>query len=100
MINRYKYSNQLIEKFTNRKYLSSTIYPKIAPTEDDLYIIADEADKLDVLANKYYGSPRYWWVIAIANNLNDASVYITPGTQLRIPSDLPKILTDMQKLNK
>jgi nucleoid-associated protein YgaU len=55
---------------------------------------------LDILASKYYGDKSYWWVISIANNLNDASFHIEPGLQLRIPSDLPTILRDFDKINK
>jgi hypothetical protein len=100
MANRYQYSNTLITKNTKKKYLSSMIYPKIKPSNDDLYIISEGGDRLDILASKYYGDKTLWWIIATANNLNDASLSITPGTQMRIPSNLSNILSDLEKINK
>jgi hypothetical protein len=55
---------------------------------------------LDLLANKYYGDTSLWWIIAVANNINDASFYVTEGLQLRIPSNVSKILNDLEKINK
>jgi len=100
MANRYQYSNILITKNTKKKYLSSIIYPKIKPSNDDLYIISESSDRLDILASKYYGDKTLWWIIATANNLNDASLSITPGTQMRIPTNLSIILNDLEKINK
>ena len=41
-----------------------------------------------------------WWIIATANNINDATFYVEPGIQLRIPADTTKVLNDLQKINK
>jgi hypothetical protein len=100
MASRYQYTTELTTTNTKRKYLSSVIYPKIKATDNDMYIISESSDRLDILASKYYGDKSYWWIISIANNLNDASLHIQPGIQLRIPSDLSAILRDFEKLNK
>jgi hypothetical protein len=100
MANRYQYTNTLLTKNTKKKYLSSIIYPKIKPSNDDLYIISEASDRLDILASRYYNDKTLWWIIATANNLNDASLSITPGTQMRIPSNISKILNDLEKINK
>lgn len=100
MANRYQYTKTLLTKNTNKKYLSSVIYPKIKPSNDDIYIISESSDRLDILASKYYNDKTLWWIIATANNLNDASLSITPGTQMRIPSNISKILNDFEKINK
>lgn len=43
-------------------------------------------DRLDNLANQYYGDPTQWWVIANANpELDPDWTTITPGTILRVP---------------
>ena len=43
-------------------------------------------DRLDLLANQYYGDPTQWWVIANANpELNPDWTNIEPGTVIRIP---------------
>jgi hypothetical protein len=100
MANRYQYTNILTTRGTKKRYLSSIIYPKIKPSDDDLYIISESSDRLDILASKYYNDKTLWWIIATANNLNDASLSITPGTQMRIPSNLSRILNDFEKINK
>lgn len=99
MANRYRYSGTLKKPATNKRYLGSAIYPKVKADANDIYVIVDQSDRLDILALKYYGDQNYWWIIAIANNLNQASFYVEPGRQLRIPTNLSKILSDFQKLN-
>lgn len=100
MADRYQYTNTISNKYTKKKYLGSIIYPKIKPNDNDLYIISQQSDRLDILANKYYGDSSLWWIIAVANNLNDASLSIESGIQMRIPSNVSKILNDLEKINK
>ena len=100
MASRYTYATNLTTTNTKRKYLGSVIYPKIKASNDDMYIVTDTADRLDILASKYYGDQTLWWIIATANNLNDASYSIEAGKQLRIPGNLAKILNDFEKINK
>ena len=99
MNNRYTY-NETLKTTVGRTYLSSTIYPRIKPSDNDMYIISQAGDRLDLLANKYYNEPSLWWVISVANNINDASFYVQEGIQLRIPNDLSRILSDFKKINK
>lgn len=100
MASRYRYATNLTTSDTKRKYLGSVIYPKIKASNDDMYIVTDSADRLDILASKYYGDQTLWWIIATANNLNDATYSIEAGKQLRIPGNLAKILNDFEKINK
>jgi hypothetical protein len=55
---------------------------------------------LDLLAAKYYGDPTYWWIISVANNLNDASLAIESGKQLRIPGNISTVLTEFERINR
>ena len=54
---------------------------------DDIYVATQTGDRLDLLANQYYGSPAYWWIIANANNIHDGKLGLKDGTILRIPAD-------------
>jgi nucleoid-associated protein YgaU len=46
----------------------------------------DGADRMDLLAEQYYGDARMWWHIADANpEVMDWTV-LTPGQIIRIPS--------------
>ena len=100
MISRYRYATNLTTSNTKIQYLGSVIYPKIKPSDNDIYIISDSSDRLDILALKYYNDQSLWWIIATDNNLNDASYSIESGKQLRIPSNLNKIINDFEKINK
>jgi phage tail protein X len=100
MSNRYAQTKQLKDIDTKKNYLESTIYPMIKPNDNDLYIISEQGDRLDLLAYKYYNDVSMWWIIATANNLNDANFFVQPGIQLRIPSDLTSISNNLAKINK
>ncbi|MBM5787803.1 MAG: hypothetical protein FJ375_03685 [Pelagibacterales bacterium] len=97
--NRYIY-NTILKKRDEKRYLSTTIYPKIKPNNNDIYIIVDNTDRLDLLANKYYNNSEFFWIIAVANNINNGDMYLKEGTQIRIPSDIVTILRDFEKINK
>ena len=98
-MNRYINSEILKTKETKRQYLESTIYPIVRAADTDMYIISEAGDRLDLLAYKYYGDQSKWWIIATANNINDATFYVNPGIQLRIPMDTTKIEIDLRNIN-
>jgi hypothetical protein len=100
MARRYTYTGTIQDKDTKKRYLESTIYPQIKATDTDMYIISDAGDRLDLLAKKYYNDPAMWWIIATANNLNDANFFVGEGKQLRIPSNPAAIMNELQRINK
>ena len=59
---------------------------------DDIYVATQTGDRLDLLANQYYGSPAYWWIIANANNIHDGKLGLKDGTILRIPANHMEII--------
>jgi len=95
-----RYSNSKILKSTEgKRYYSNILYPLITPRNSDIYVITTVGDRLDILANQYYKDATMWWIIASANNLRKDSMFITPGTQLRIPIDLVSFDSDFGKIN-
>jgi nucleoid-associated protein YgaU len=100
MASRYTYTEVIKEPDTNKSYMESTIYPRIKAEDNDFYVISEAGDRLDILAKKYYNNPALWWVIAVANNLNDANFFVQEGIQLRIPTDTAKILSLLKKVNE
>ena len=57
----------------------------ISNSDDDYYTVTNETEgRLDIIAYKYYGSPRYWWIISLANYIIDP-FDVPVGTTLRIP---------------
>ena len=69
-------------KINKAAYLT-TVYRKIPKRDDDMYFIAQEGDRCDNLAQRFYGDPNLWWFIARTNNLK--TMNIPAGTSLRIP---------------
>jgi hypothetical protein len=63
-----------------------SILPQIPPQVDDSRYQVTGPDRIDNLAQKFYGDPRLWWVIAVANNLEIIPTTLNVGMKLRIPS--------------
>ena len=78
-----RYRKTGISKKNNKNYYGTTIYKKIPEKDTDEYFIAQEGDRCDNLANRFYGNPNMWWFIARVNNLK--TMNIPAGTSLRIP---------------
>ena len=84
-----RYKNSRIKRKDKKSYYKTIIYQKIPKSESDIYVITQFGDRLDLLANQFYGDPTLWWYIARANNLN--TMVIPENIQLRIPGTLDYI---------
>jgi len=82
-MSRYKYTSVLTSKEKKKQHYKTTIYNKVAERNDDQYFIAQEGDRCDNLAYKFYGDSELWWFIARVNNLKTNN--IPAGTSIRIP---------------
>jgi hypothetical protein len=98
MPSRYQYS-KIIKNNEGKRLYSNTIYPEIEPSINDIYVITTMSDRLDVLANDFYGDSTLYWVIAMANNLPGDSLVPEPGTQIRIPSNIQSVLNKFTSVN-
>lgn len=83
---RYKNVRTLRDEDTNKLYHEIINTPEIVQSENDDYytVTLDEENRLDIISNAYYGTPKYWWVIADANYIIDP-FDVPVGTSLRIP---------------
>ena len=100
-MSRYTNTPTLLDDERKRRYFAALIDPTIAPSSDDIYVITTIGDRLDLLSFKYYYEAYYWWIIAAANpTLRKDSLYLEPGTQLRIPSDFQQVVAQLQSTNK
>lgn len=61
-------------------------YPVIAPAPDDKRYVVDRNDRIDRLAQKFYGSVDLWWVLAIANGLELLPNDLNTGATIIVPS--------------
>ena len=87
-------------RYDNKRVFLTTNYPIIYPSDDDIIIVTNEADYLDSLAYKYYGDPTLWFIIALANpGVGKGRLSLSPGLNLRIPTNINEILDKYNKLN-
>jgi nucleoid-associated protein YgaU len=86
-------------KTTQDRY-GTTRYPKFSKQQSDLYIISREGDRLDLLANEFYKDPRYWWVLAEANNVGKGTMIVPAGLQLRIPFPITDLLDRLREVEE
>lgn len=47
-------------------------------------VVLSERDRLDIIAGRYYGDAKLWWIIAAASNIGWAP-QVPPGTVILIP---------------
>lgn len=82
------------------RFYSTVKYPEIPLSPNDIYVLTNEGDRLDLLAQQYYGDVNLYWIISIANNnLQQNSFSLPPGSQIRIPQDLSPIISAYRNLN-
>lgn len=80
-------TSPIIKKVGEPRQLGTTIVPVLPISPADTYIKTTSSDRLDKLANTFYGDANLWWVIAVTNGLGKGSLYVPPNTTLRIPTD-------------
>lgn len=63
--------------------------------ESDLYVPFMSEDRLDLMSNRIYGHPDYWWIILNANNY-DIEYDIEYGEILRVPLPLSEVMEEIK----
>ena len=92
---RSRYQNSETRKTNDgRTVFRSKIYPNIPLRNDDVYVATESGDRLDTLAQQFYGDSTLWWIIASANNIHDAVFGFEDGTVLRIPQNYIEIVNN------
>lgn len=62
-------------------------YPVIVAAQDDTFYQVQQEDRIDLIAQSFYGNPELWWVIAVANDLSLLPSDLKPFSTIRIPSN-------------
>lgn len=84
-----------------KRYYSTNIYPQIPLSDSDIYVITDDRDRYDLLANQYYSDTSLWWIIATANpQIPPTSIFPPIGSQIRIPTNITSILQEYSNINR
>ena len=81
-----RYTGTNTRKTKGQKHYSTTVYNKVEKSDTDMYFIAQEGDRCDNLAQRFYNNTNLWWFIARVNNLK--TINVPAGTSLRIPVSL------------
>ena len=82
---KYNIPGKLEVSETGKRYYTTGILESFNESGTDFTYTARLGDRWDLLATRYYGSPKYWYVLARANNGADGSIFITPGKEIIIP---------------
>lgn len=84
-ISRYQIYRLIMDN-NNDTYTETSNSTPVIETNRDLYheVQREEENRLDIISNKYYGTPEYFWLIAMANDIVDPFV-VRVGDVLRIP---------------
>jgi|TARA_R110000796_G_scaffold213361_2_gene329476 hypothetical protein len=84
-----------------RRYYANVKYPEIPFNDSDFYVISQQGDRYDLLAQQYYGDSTLWWIISSANpQIKPNSLYPITGIQLRIPANTSNIISSYKVLNQ
>ena len=81
------------------QYRTTVIYPEIPLNENDYYVISTAGDRYDTLAQQFYQDNTLWWIIAAANNSQQASLVLEPGVQIRIPYNKEQAIEKYVRIN-
>ena len=83
-----RYSDATVIYYTENKLMTYKIYKKniIQTSNRDRYYVVTAGSEYrpDLVSNKVYGSPDFWWKIMEANNIKDIFDFKT-GINIRLP---------------
>jgi hypothetical protein len=98
---RYQDQKVSLDVENKRRFFTPLLDISIDVKESDEYVVASFGERLDLLAFRYYGDASFWWIIAAANpSLRRDSVYLEPGTQVRVPINYAEILNSFNSFNQ
>jgi len=95
-----RYSNTGIKRDKSGvRVYNTTFYPTIPIDDSDQFIYTKFGDRIDGLANQYYGDVTLWWIISKANGIR-GQAGLKPGQLLRIPGNVTRIVSEFKELNQ
>jgi phage tail protein X len=97
-----RYQNIPQTKIDGKVVYKTSRYPEIPLSPDDIYVYTVQGDRFDILAQQFYQDSSLWWVISIANAniLNQSSLVIPGGIQIRIPASYIDVVRSFNSINQ
>ncbi len=94
-----RYLNKLIQTNSEKLRQQTTILPNVVGVSDT-YIQTITIERLDTLADRFYGDATLWWVIAAANGIGKGTLRVPRGIKLRIPNiTSDEVITYLTRIN-
>jgi phage tail protein X len=96
-----RYQNIPKTKINKKLVYRTSRYPEVLLSPNDIYVYTTQGDRFDTLAQQYYNNSSLWWVISIANTdkVNQSTIVIPEGLQIRIPSTYANVIQDFNIIN-
>jgi hypothetical protein len=99
-MSRYDFTGIKKDKSTGNRVLKSTLYPEVKIEDGDQFVYPIDGDRVENIAYRYYGDSTLWWIIAKANGIRDGSFGLKPDEKIRIPGNIPQIMSDLRAINE
>jgi phage tail protein X len=96
-----RYQNIPKTKINGKLVYQTSRYPDVPLSINDIYVYSSQGDRFDILAKQYYSDSSLWWIISIANTdkLNQSTIVIPEGIQIRIPSNYANVIQNFNIIN-
>ena len=96
-----RYQNIPKTKINGKLVYQTSRYPEVPLSINDVYVYTTQGDRFDTLSQQYYSDSSLWWVISIANTdkVNQSTLVIPEGLQIRIPSNFANVIQDFNIIN-
>tara|TARA_B100001094_G_scaffold212487_1_gene206436 strand:- start:5473 stop:5751 length:279 start_codon:yes stop_codon:yes gene_type:complete len=88
---RYK-SNIIRKDKDGTRYYRPNIARGIPLKDTDKFIFPFDGDRLDIIAYRFYGDAKLWWIIANANKISNGQIGLDPNKKIRVPIEIQDIL--------
>ena len=97
-----RYNNFSKVRSNNADYYRLETFPSISAQDLEgiphSIVMWKETDRMDAMAESFFGDPRYWWIICLMNNLvNPFSYNLLPGTLIKIPNEVSTVVDMIQR---
>jgi len=95
-----RYRTVKIKKDLNGiRHYTPSVVPNVPIKDTDIFVYPLYGDRLETLANRYYGDSTLWWIIAKANEIGKGKIGVDPEKKLRIPTEIGDIIELVENNN-
>tara|TARA_B100001564_G_C20426903_1_gene572730 strand:+ start:26 stop:319 length:294 start_codon:yes stop_codon:yes gene_type:complete len=95
---RYK-GVKLKKDLDGNRVLSPSTVPNIPIKDTDVFLYPIFGDRLDTIAQRFYGDANLWWIIAKANEIGKGQIGLDLEKKLRIPTEIGDIIDLVENNN-